>query len=94
VKIQANSLQAAGNAAQCRAELALSLNPNTPSFSSANIHLFTWGQESQKEGYLQSSRRGKKRQKNQNKQKQSGGGHVGFPVVTTDGLVPGESSTP
>lgn len=44
MKIHTDSLWAASNAAQCRAELALSLNPNASSFSSANVHLFTWAQ--------------------------------------------------
>lgn len=48
MKTQANSLQAAGNAALCRTELPLSLNTNISSFSSANIQLFTWGSEKSK----------------------------------------------
>lgn len=80
MKIQANCLWATGNAAQCRTELALSLNSNTSSFSSANIHLFTWGQESQKERYLKSSRGDKKKKTKEPKQTKIWG-RVSFPGV-------------
>lgn len=92
MKIQTNSLQAAGNAAQCRTELPRSLNPNTSSFSSANIHLFTWGQANQKEGYLKSSCGVKKDKKGPNQTKN--GAMWVFQQFTEMGLCPGNPSLP